>query len=104
MAIRVARIPYLGCEPFYYDMDRRGIEMRDMAPNKTASALRNGEIDSGPVPLTDCIRLEDGFQPVSGFCITAVGNSGASVLHSKKPITDLSEELSSDSLAAFTNS
>ena len=89
MVIRVARIPYLGCEPFYYDMDRRGIELRDMAPTMTASALLNGEIDSGPVPLTDCIRLEQGFQPVSGFCIAAVSNSGTSVLHSKQPIVDL---------------
>ena len=89
MAIRVARIPYLGCEPFYYDMERRGIELRSMAPNLTASALLNGDIDSGPVPLTDCIRLEQGFQPVSGFCIAAVSNSGTSVLHSKEPITDL---------------
>ena len=89
MAIRVARIAYLGCEPFYYDMDRRGIELLDMGPTETASALRNGEIDSGPVPLTDCIRLDDGFQPVSGFCIAAVSNSGTSVLHSKEPITEL---------------
>ncbi len=89
MAIRVGRIPYRGCEPFDYDMDRRGIELRDMGPTKTASALRNGEIDSAPVPLTDCIRLEDGFQPVSGFCIAAVSNSSTSVLHSKEPITEL---------------
>ncbi len=89
MAITVARIPYLGCEPFYYDMDRRGIQLLNMASNTTASALRNGEIDSGPVPLIDYIGLGDRFQPVSGFCITAVGNSGVSVLHSKKPIAEL---------------
>ena len=89
MAIKVARIPYLGCEPFYYDMDRRGIQLLNMAPNTTASALRDGEIDSAPVPLTDCIHLGDGYQPVSGFCITAVSNSGTSVLHSKVPIAEL---------------
>ena len=89
MAITVARIPYLGCEPFYYDMDRRGIQLLNMGPNTTASALRNGEIDSGPVPLIDCNGLGDRFQPVAGFCITAVGHSGVSVLHSKKPIAEL---------------
>ena len=89
MAIKVARIPYLGCEPFYYDMDRRGIQLLPMAANTTASALREGEVDSAPVPIIDCIGLDDGFQPVSGFCITAVGNSAASVLHSKVPIADL---------------
>ena len=90
MATTVARIPYLGCEPFYYDMSRRGIEMRNLAPGMIASALINGEIDSGPVPITDCLRLAEGFQPLSGFCVTAVSNSGASVLHSKSPIKELS--------------
>ncbi|MCH7713859.1 MAG: hypothetical protein IIC99_09575 [Chloroflexi bacterium] len=89
MAIKVARIPYLGCEPFYYDMDRRGIQLLNMASNTTAAALRNGEIDSAPVPMTDCLGLDDRFQPIAGFCITAAGSSGASVLHSKVPITEL---------------
>jgi len=89
MAITVARISYLGCEPFYYDMERRGIQLRDVAPNVTASALRNGEVDSAPIPLIDCLGLGDGFRPVGGFCITAANNSGVSVLHSREPITGL---------------
>lgn len=89
MAITVARIPYLGCEPFYYDMDRRGIEMRNVAPNAIASALLNGEIDSGPVPLIDCARLEERFQPLSGFCVALVSVTGSSVLYSKVPIKEL---------------
>ena len=89
MATTVARIPYLGCEPFYYDMERRGIETRNMAPNLIASALLIGEIDSGPVPLADCARLEEGFQPLSGFCVALVTKTGSSVLHSKVPIDEL---------------
>ncbi len=89
MATTVARIPYLGCEAFYYDMERRGIEVRNMAPAIIASALLNGEVDSGPVPITDCVLLNEGFQPLSGFCVTAVNNSGAIVLHSKVPIKEL---------------
>jgi len=89
MAITVARIPYLGCEPFYYDMERRGIETRNMASNLIATSLLSGEIDSGPVPLADCARLEEGFQPLSGFCIALVSPTGSSVLHSKVPINEL---------------
>ena len=90
MATTVARIPYLGCEPFYYDMERRSIEVRNMTPGKIAAALLNCEIDAGPVPIIDCPRLNEGFQPLSGFCITAVSNAGATVLHSKTPIAELS--------------
>ncbi len=89
MATTVARIPYLGCEPFYYDMERRGIETRNMTTNLIASALLSGEIDSGPVPLADCARLEEGFQPLSGFCVALVSQTGATVLHSKVPFNEL---------------
>ena len=89
MAITVARIPYLGCEPFYYDMERRSIEVRNMPPGTIASALLNGEVDAGPVPIADCARLDERFQPLAGFCVTAVSYSGASVLHSKTPIKEL---------------
>ena len=94
MTIKVARIPYLGCEPFYYDMERRGIELHVMEANGTAMALRNGEIDSGPVPLTDCIDMndqQDRFRPISEFCIASVAHSGSSVLYSKEPITGLND-------------
>ena len=90
MATTVARIPYLGCEPFYYDMERRSIEVRNMTPGEIAAALLNGEVDAGPVPIIDCPRLDEGFQQLSGFCVTAVSHSGASVPHSNSPIAELS--------------
>ena len=31
MALKVARIPYLSCEPFYFEMERRGVELYDMS-------------------------------------------------------------------------
>ena len=39
MAIKVGRVPYVSCEPFYFDMERRGIELHDRVP----SALALGE-------------------------------------------------------------
>ena len=32
MPIKVARIPNLECEAFYYDMERRGIELLNWNP------------------------------------------------------------------------
>ena len=57
MAINVARVPYLNTEPFYFDMERRGIQLRDMTPNLIADAATKGEIDAGPIPVADCPRL-----------------------------------------------
>jgi chorismate dehydratase len=89
MPIKVGRLPYLHCEPFYFDMGRRGIETHELPPSAMAAAAESGEIDAGPVPLVDCFRLEDRFQPVAGFCVACVEQAGSVFLYSTKPIEEL---------------
>src|SRR5262250_3176213 len=89
MALRIGRVPYLYAEPFYFDMARRGMVFYECVPGTVAIAMANGAIDAGPVPLVDCFRLEDRFEPVAGFCVASVQRAGSSLLYSTKPITDL---------------
>jgi chorismate dehydratase len=89
MAMRVGRVPYLHCEPFYFDMARRGIELYELTPAALSAAAEDGEIDAGPLPLADCFRLEGRFQPVAGFCVASVKQAGSILLFSSKPIEAL---------------
>ena len=89
MALKVGRIPTLDCEPSYFDMERRGIELHDMMPNALATAVEKGEIDAGPVPLVEWFRMEDRFQPLAGFCTASIRKAGSSVLYSERPIENL---------------
>src|SRR5918912_1744273 len=66
MALRIGRVPYLHAEPFYFDMARRGMAFYELVPGAVAVAAANGTIDAGPVPLVDCCRLADRFEPVAG--------------------------------------
>ncbi len=86
----VARVPNLECEAFYYDMERRGIELRSMESGSVAQALEDGEIDAGPVPLADTFRLVPKAAPIAGFCVASVSQATSAVLHSKEPIAALS--------------
>jgi chorismate dehydratase len=90
MALKVARIPYLSCEPFYFAMERRGIALYDVIPSALAGAAAKGEIDAGPMPLVDCFRLDEQFRFLSGFCVATIRKAGSVVLHSKPPIQELS--------------
>ena len=90
MAVRVGRVIQLSFEPFYIDMERRGVELRDFRFNDVAEAIREGEIDGGPVPLTDSFNMEDFAVPVAGFCLAAAARSGSNLVYSKKPIEELS--------------
>jgi chorismate dehydratase len=89
MALRIGRVPYLHAEPFYFDMARRGMALYELVPGAVAVAAANGAIDAGPVPLVDCLRLQDRFEPVAGFCVASVQRAGSSLLYSSRPITAL---------------
>ena len=89
MTIKVGRISYLNYEPFYFDMERRGIQLCNHVPSTLASAVREGKIDAGPVPLADSFRLEELSHPVAGFCLAVIDMAGSSILYSKLPIQEL---------------
>lgn len=89
MTMKVGRVPYLHLEPFYYDMERRGFELHDLMPSALAPAAERGDIDAGPIPLVDCFRLEDRFQPVAGFGLATTVSSGGVFLYSTRPIEEL---------------
>jgi chorismate dehydratase len=89
MALRIGRVPYLHAEPFYVDMARRGLALTELVPRAVTVAAANGEIDAGPVPVVDCFRLEERFQPLAGFCIASLQEAGSSLLFSTKPIAAL---------------
>ena len=98
MAIIVGRVIDLNFEPFYIDMVRRGIVLRDVSLKDIPQALRDGEINAGPVSLVDSLDLEDICVPVAGFCLSASNKAGSNLLYSKKPM----EELSGASIATVT--
>lgn len=89
MAIRVGRVIQLSFEPFYIDMERRGVELVDVRLNQVAEAMREGEIDGGPVPLTDSFEMENFAGPVAGFCLSSATRSGSNLVYSRVPIEEL---------------
>jgi len=89
MALRIGQVPYLYAEPFYFDMARRGMTLYELVPGAVASAAANGTIDAAPVPLVECVRLQDRFEPVAGFCVASMQRAGSSLLYSTRPITAL---------------
>ncbi len=89
MAITVGYIPHLSCEPFYFAAERRGITLSDMPPSGIAAALIQGTIAAGPVPLSDCFRLEEQCKYLSGFCVAMIRKAGSVLFHARQPIEAL---------------
>ena len=89
MATNVGRVPYLSCEPFYFDMERRGLELTSLLPSALAAAALEGQIDAAPFPVVDCTRLEAEFSYITGFCIATISTAGSVILNSTRPIQEL---------------
>lgn len=53
--LRVGRIPYLNCEPFFAHL--RGCELVPLAPRALGQAVARGALDAGPLSLADCLEL-----------------------------------------------
>ena len=87
--MHVGRIPYLSCEPFYFEMERRGIALHDIVPSAMAEAVAQGDIAAGPIPLSDCARLTDQCRYLSGFCMATIRKAASVLLHAQRPIEAL---------------
>jgi len=60
--LRVGRIPYLNCEPFFHRLE--GVELIDLIPRRLGEAMASGELDAGPLSLMDFVRLETRLMPL----------------------------------------
>ena len=89
--MKVGRIPYMICEPFYFDTERRGLQLVDTRPQTAAADLEQGIIDAAPVPIVDTFGKEELFQPVGGFCIASTDRAGSMFLYAKRPIAELQD-------------
>jgi chorismate dehydratase len=89
MALKVGYVPHLYAEPFYFDMERRGLDLVEKLPSDLTAAAESGEIDAGPLPIVDGLRLQDRFEPVSGFGLASVQRAGSVFLYTREPIEAL---------------
>lgn len=55
--LTVGQIPYLNCEPFYAHLT--GVTLIPLTPRALGRAMSEGTVDAGPLPLADCVRLEE---------------------------------------------
>ena len=60
--LRVGRIPYLNCEPFFHRLE--DVELVDLIPRRLGEAMAARRLDAGPLSLMDYLRLEPELTPL----------------------------------------
>lgn len=84
--MKIGKIPYLNCEPFYAHMT--GAALTPLTPRALGRAMADGSIDAGPLPLADCLRLEEKVTRLP-FGIATLGPAQSVFLLSKRPMAEL---------------
>ena len=84
--LRVGRIPYLNCEPFFSHL--RGFDLVPLNPRALGHAMATGALDAGPLSLVDSLSLEGDVAPLR-FGIATAGPATSVLLFSDRPLSEL---------------
>ncbi|MGH7320220.1 MAG: menaquinone biosynthetic enzyme MqnA/MqnD family protein [Candidatus Rokuibacteriota bacterium] len=84
--LRVGRISYLNVEPFFHAFPWP--LTTGLPPRALAKALAEGEVDAGPLPLADCVRLEPALTLLP-YGIATRERAQSVFLFSRRPIREL---------------
>ena len=88
--MRVGRIPYLNCEPFFHRLHevQQGVELVDLIPRRLGQAMAAREIEAGPLSLMDYLRLETQLTPLP-YGIGCPTGARSVLLFSDRPLSAL---------------
>jgi chorismate dehydratase len=81
---------YLNSEVFYHTLDPDSCDLVDLPPRAMAAAVESGELDGGPLPIAEVLRLGDKLRMVGDLGIACHGPAMSVFLFSDVPVEELS--------------
>lgn len=88
--IRIGKIPYLNSILFFHGLENEpGVRLEPLVPRALSSAVREDEVDAGPVPLVTAWEIEERFSPLGDFCISTIDRAHSILFFSKRPFDQL---------------
>ena len=83
-------MPYLNSAPFYYKFEGDWFDLVELPPRNMAAAMQQGEIDAGPLPIAEVLRMKDDIV-AGGLGVAADGPAQSVLLFSDIPAEELSD-------------
>jgi chorismate dehydratase len=90
---------YLNSEVFYRKLPAGSCELVAMPPRAMAAAVERGELDAGPLPIAEVIRLGDQVRSLGDLGVASDGSANSVFLFSHRPV----QELSGSNIAVTTH-
>ena len=86
---RIGFMPYLNSAVFYEKFEGDWFDLVELPPRNMADAMMNGELDAGPLPIAEVLRMEDNI--VTGTLgVASDGYARSVLLFSDAPAEEMS--------------
>ena len=83
-------MPYINSLVFYAQLPSDEIELISLPPRNMAAALANGQLDAGPLPIYEVLKLGDEVVGLGDLCVASDGAAHSVLLFSEVPVEQLS--------------
>ena len=82
-------MPYLNSDVFYRHLPEEAAELFELPPRAMSAATERGELDAGPLPMADVLRLGDRLVPIGDYCVATLRESVSILFFSRVPAEEL---------------
>ena len=94
MQLKLARMPYINVDPFYYELEHAGknpdIELVSGYPRQIGRlAGTKDTIDAAPISVMDFLNLQQSYEPLGRMCVAVKEKAGSVNLFTKIPAEEL---------------
>lgn len=88
-ALRIGHMPYTNSLTFYASMPRDEVELVTLPPRNMADAMRRGQLDAGPLPIYEVLKLSPHVTPVGNYGVATMGPARSVLLFSQVACDEL---------------
>lgn len=81
--LRVGHMPYANSLVFYSEMSPNEVELVTLPPRNMADAMAKGQLDAGPIPIYEVLKMGDTVVPIGTFGVATDGDARSVLLFSE---------------------
>ena len=86
---KIGYMPYLNSAVFYARLEGDWFDLVELPPRNMAAAMQNGELDAGPLPIAEVLRMKDSIVE-GGLGVASDGPARSVLLFSDLPADEMS--------------
>ena len=87
--LRIGHMPYTNSLIFYARMPSDEVELVTLPPRNMADAMRRGQLDAGPLPIYEVLKLMPQVTPVGNYGVATMGPARSVLLFSQLACDEL---------------